>query len=117
MGNLFILISVSLGIVGQTVMKFGVNKLGQLSFNFDSLIKAFTSFFIWTGLGFYVFGSVFWILALSRSDLSYAYPMLGFGYLVVVLVSWLFLGESVTILRILGVCFISMGLFLVFKSA
>ncbi len=117
MGNIFILISIGINVVGQSVLKLGVNKLGTLSLGFDSILKAFTSPLVLGGLALYVVSSVFWILGLSHKDLSYAYPMLSLGYLAIVLVSWLFLGEQITALRILGVVFISIGVSLVFKSA
>jgi len=117
MGNLFILISVALNVAGQAVLKSGVNKLGALSMSGDSFVKAFSSLEVWGGLFFYGISSLFWILALSHKDLSYAYPMLSLGYILVVLVSWFLLGEQITPMRILGVAFISFGVYLVFKTA
>lgn len=117
MGNFFILISIGINVIGQSVLKAGVNKLGSLSLNFPSLLKAFTNPLVLFGLGLYVVSSVFWILGLSNKDLSYAYPMLSLGYLAIVLVSWFFLGEQITLLRLLGVAFIAVGVSLIFKSA
>ena len=76
MGNIFILISIAFNVAGQSVLKTGVNKLGALALNFASVFKAFTSPVVLGGLFLYLIGSVFWILALSHKDLSYAYPML-----------------------------------------
>lgn len=117
MGNIFILISIAFNVGGQTVLKAGVNKLGALSFNFAHILKAFTSPIVLGGLFLYLVSSVFWILALSHKDLSYAYPMLSMGYLAIILVSWFVLGENITVIRLVGVVLISFGIFLVFKSA
>jgi len=117
MGNIFILISIAFNVAGQSVLKAGVNKLGALTFSFSNIFKAFTDVFVIGGLFLYLVSSVFWILALSHKDLSYAYPMLSLGYLIVLFVSWKFLGESITPVRLLGVMFISIGLALVFRSA
>ncbi|MBD3360985.1 EamA family transporter [Candidatus Peregrinibacteria bacterium] len=117
MGNIFILISVALNVLGQTALKGGVNKLGALSLTLNSIFKAFTTPLVLSGLFLYAVSSIFWILALSHKDLSYAYPMLSLGYIAVVLMSWAILGEQVTIIRFLGVILISFGIFLVFKSA
>ena len=105
MGNIFILISILLNVAGQTVLKSGVNKLGSLSFDFTSIFKAFTSPLVIGGLTFYLASSVFWILALSREDLSYAYPMLSVGYLIIIITSWLFLGEQMNLVKMSGVIF------------
>ena len=117
MGNLFILISVAFNVAGQTVLKNAVNKLGALDLGVSSLIKAFSSIEVWAGLMIYVVSSIFWILALSHKDLSYAYPMLSVGYLLIILVSWFVLGEQISAPRLLGVVLISFGVFLVFKTA
>ncbi len=117
MGNIFILISIAFNVAGQSILKAGVNKLGALSFGFSNIVKAFTSVMVLGGLSLYLVSSVFWILALSHKDLSYAYPMLSVGYLAVIFVSWAFLAESITPVRLAGVFLISFGIFLVFKSA
>lgn len=117
MGNLYIIISVLLNVVGQTLLKAGVNKLGLLSLDFNSILAAVSSMKIWGGLAIYGVSSVFWILALSNKDLSYAYPMLSIGYLVIIMVSWLMLKEDINLIRISGVILISLGLLFVFKSA
>lgn len=116
MGNIFILISIFFNILGQSVLKMGVNKLGALSLSMSGLIKAFTSFLVLGGLALYVISSVFWILALSHKDLSYAYPMLSIGYVIILLVSWFVLGEHISLLRIVGVILVSFGIFLIVKS-
>lgn len=117
MGNIFILISIAFNVIGQSVLKSGVNRLGALNFDVSNILKAFTSPIVLGGLGFYLVGSIFWILALSHKDLSYAYPMLSIGYLLIILVSWFVFGEHITFIRLLGVVFISFGIFLVFKSS
>jgi multidrug transporter EmrE-like cation transporter len=117
MGNIFILISILFNVAGQSVLKFGVNKLGALSFNFDNIFKAFTSYAVLGGLFLYVISSVFWILALSHKDLSYAYPLLSLGYIAVLIVSWTLLGENISLIRLIGVFLISIGILLVFKSS
>lgn len=117
MGNIFILISVAFNVAGQSVLKVGVNKLGSLSFAVAPIVKAFTSPIVLGGLFLYLVSSVFWILALSHKDLSFAYPMLSLGYLAIIFISWAVLGEQITFLRLAGVVLISLGIYLVFKSS
>lgn len=117
MGNFYIITSIVINVLGQYLLKSGVNKLGHLSFGFDSLLKAFLTPLVLSGLFAYFISSIFWILALSQKDLSYAYPMLSLGYILVVAISWIGLNEQISAIRILGVIFISAGLFFVYKSA
>lgn len=117
MGNVFILISIVFNVIGQYVLKTGVNKFGEFSPQIMQILKVMLSPLVFGGLLLYAISSVFWILALSRNDLSYAYPMLSLGYIAVILISWFALGEEVNGARILGVALITVGVTLVFKSA
>jgi drug/metabolite transporter (DMT)-like permease len=57
-----------------------------------------------------------WFYVLTKVDLSIAYPFLALSYVLVLLFSWLILGESISALRIVGVSVISCGVILVAKS-
>ena len=115
---LLILANVFLVVCGQTLIKQGMNKIGSFSsmpiFNF--LIKAFTAPLVIIGLILYVISAVVWVMVLSRVDLSVAYPMLSLGYILILFSSWFFLGETITVLRIVGVFLICLGVFFVFRG-
>lgn len=116
--TLLILLNIVMVVSGQFCMKFGINKIG--SFNSipigQFLIKAFTAPLILLGIALYAVSAIFWIIILSKVELSFAYPMLSFGYVLILLVSWLFLGENMNFLKILGVIFISLGVILIFRN-
>ena len=68
------------------------------------------------GLACYAVSVVVWIVALSRVDVSIAYPMLSIGYVVnALLAGWLF-GEDVNAQRWLGIGVIVVGVVLVARS-
>jgi multidrug transporter EmrE-like cation transporter len=68
------------------------------------------------GLLCYALSVVVWIVALSRIDVSVAYPMLSVGYVVnALLAMWLF-GEDVSAQRWLGIAVILVGVTLVARS-
>jgi multidrug transporter EmrE-like cation transporter len=60
--------------------------------------------------------SVFWLVILSRIDLSYAYPMVSIGYIAVVLFSYFVFKENVSLIRWIGVITICAGVFLISRS-
>jgi len=68
------------------------------------------------GVAIYVAGTFFWLMVLSRVDLSFAYPMTSLSYLLIVLSSWYFLGESISPLRIIGVLTVIIGVSLIAQS-
>ena len=68
------------------------------------------------GLACYVVSVVVWIVALSRVDVSVAYPMLSIGYVVNALLAWWIFGEVVSLQRWLGIGVIIFGVVLVARS-
>lgn len=116
---IFILISVLLNVLGQLSLKLGTGHLGVIHFTpqpIAEIFRIFTNLQILSGLALYACSTVFWIAALSKSDLSYAYPFLSLGYILVILFSYLVLHENLSILRLTGMGFIMLGLiFIAFK--
>ncbi|MBA7681563.1 EamA family transporter [bacterium] len=115
----FIVIAVIIGVVGQLLIKYGLNKLGQIDFS-ESLIvsygKIFLSPFVISGSLVYFLSGFIWLYALSKVNLSFAYPFLALSYILILLASQWFLGENVSFLRWIGVLVICLGVFLVAKS-
>jgi multidrug transporter EmrE-like cation transporter len=71
---------------------------------------------LWVGLGCYGISVVVWILALSRVDVSIAYPMLSLGYVVNALAAWALFGEAMNLGRVLGIGIIMLGVFVLARS-
>jgi len=68
------------------------------------------------GLACYVVSVGVWIVALSRVDVSVAYPMLSLGYVVNAVAAWWLLGEPMSAMRGAGVLLILGGVWLVARS-
>lgn len=115
-----LLISMVLGVIGQVFIKKGLTSLGGLTFStafVNSFTRIFLSPFTILGLFLYFIGVFFWLYALSKVDLSYAYPFAaGLSYAFAMLVSWFILGESISHLRWIGVGVICLGVFIVARS-
>ena len=110
-----LLVAIGLGVVGQILIKLGLNKLGQS----PSVAKVISSIFtplVFSGFACYGISSLLYLNALSRLPLSYAYPMIAISYVAVVLASWKFLGEDINALRIAGLAVIIVGVVLVALS-
>jgi len=69
------------------------------------------------GLVCYAISVVVWILALSRVEVSVAYPMLSVGYVVNALAAWWLFDESLSATRLAGIAVILIGVWLVARSA
>lgn len=115
---MLILISILFGAVGQLLMKFGTNHVGAAEGDEVAalLVKYFTNLPILAGLSFYALSAVIWIFAISKVELSFAYPMVALSYVLVVTVSYFLFGESVGALRIAGLITIIAGVLMIAKS-
>jgi undecaprenyl phosphate-alpha-L-ara4N flippase subunit ArnE len=73
---------------------------------------------LWFGLWIGLFGvaTVCWLLALRRLDISYAYPLLSLGYVLVTALAALLLGEHVSRSHWLAIGLITCGAALVAGS-
>ena len=72
--------------------------------------------YILAGLMCYVFSVAVWIMALSRVQVSVAYPMLSIGYVVNAVAAYFLFGEAVTLQRLLGIGVIVIGVYIVARS-
>ena len=115
-----VLVTVAFNVVGQYLMKRGMMDVGRISGDLQMIVasisRAFLNPWVIAGVVAYGMSSIFWLVLLSRVDLSYAYPALSLGYVMVTLVGVLFLGEQVSTMRWLGVIVICTGVVLLSRS-
>ena len=115
----FILIAVVLAVTGQLFVKKGLNVLGTMDFSsgiFMAYLQVYKSPLVLIGTFIYLLSILFWIYALSKVELSFAYPFLALSYVLVILASWLILGEKIPFLRWLGLIVICIGVFIISRS-
>ena len=116
-----ILTGVLLNAAAQLLLKAGTNSIGPFEFAAGNIVPVGTRLalqpYILGGIACYVVSLVVWIMGLSRVEVSVAYPMLSIGYLVNALAAWYLFGESLSALRMTGIGFIIVGVFLVARSA
>ncbi|GAB4565398.1 MAG: SMR family transporter [Anaerolineae bacterium] len=114
------LFTIGFNVLGQFLLKRGMSQVGvirnDLSIIPETALKVITTPALIGGLVAYALSSIFWLVVLSRVDLSYAYPILSLGYVLVVLISWLLLGENVTWMRWAGVVVVCFGVWLVSRT-
>ena len=117
---LYILVSVFFSTVGQLLLKGGMNKLGSVTLSLNGLIPTLWRMAInpgvFFGLALYLVGPIFWLAALSRVDLSYAYPFASLSYVVMLLASWMMFDEKITLARIVGTIVICIGVLVIYRS-
>jgi multidrug transporter EmrE-like cation transporter len=112
-----ILLSVLLGAAGQVLVKFGAVNLNFNNENFFNIfLSILTNIPVMSGIIVYGISFLIWIKVLSKVELSYAYPMVSLGYVLIIIFSYFIFKENVTITRIFGVVIIIIGVIIVSKS-
>lgn len=106
------LLSVMLTVFGQLLLKLGMKQVGQVPLGelAAKLPVMFTNPKIVIGLGIYAFSALLWLSAISRLDLSFAYPLISLGIVLVSIISWLILQETQDPRRIFGSALIVVGI-------
>jgi multidrug transporter EmrE-like cation transporter len=116
-----VLFGVLLNAAAQLLLKAAANRVGPIDIQPHSLALAARNLVfsmpLIIGIACYVLSVIIWIVALSRADVSVAYPMLSVGYVVNALAAWALFGEAVTPMRLTGIGVIILGVFLVAGSA
>ena len=116
----YILVSVLAGAIGQVLLKKGMSSMGPLTLSlsklFSILWRMATNPYVIVGLFIYVGGTVFWLTALSRVDLSYAYPFASLSYVVMLAASWLLFRENISVVRLLGTLVVGVGVFIISRG-
>ncbi|MEO8408974.1 MAG: SMR family transporter [Propionivibrio sp.] len=115
-----VLAGVLLNAFAQLFLKAGARQIGHFEFSLGNAWPVgrslATSFPIIGGLTCYVVSVVIWILALSRVEVSIAYPMLSIGYVVNAGLAWFLFDEAVGPQRLIGIAVIIIGVILVARS-
>lgn len=115
---ILLFISISLAVAGQLFMKQGMMMFGKFPVTqlLANLVPMVFQPYVFVGILCFGVSSVFWLVVLSRIDLSLAYPMVSIGYVVVAIFSYLVFKENVSLLRWIGIITICLGVFLISRS-
>lgn len=108
-----LLTAISLTVTGELLLKAGMNRVGEFSASFDTLLRTFTEWRVVLGFILIFSGALFWLGVISRVDLSFAYPLLALSYVISLIPAHFVLKESVTPNRILGAFVIMIGVIIV----
>jgi len=108
-----IFIPIFLSAIAQIILKLGLGNLVLGSNIKNFFVKALSSPGVLFGLFLYGAGAMLWLIVLSREEVSFAFPLVSFAYVIAIVLSAIFLKESITLPRVLGSLFIIFGIFII----
>lgn len=113
-GFAYVLGSILFTVYGQIIVKWQVGKAGALPVSFSERIPFFLNLifnpWILSGILAGFFALVCWLAAMTKFDLSYAYPFMSLAFVLVLVLSAILFHEPLTAAKILGVILIIAGI-------
>ncbi len=121
LNHFYLFLAISFGIASQLIIKW---QMSAFNFNdyetmYDKFIFAFSMLlnpYIMISLVLTLLAGVTWMIAMTKFDISYAYPFTTLGFVFVFIFSVILFNEPVSWQKILGLGFIIMGLIISSKG-
>jgi multidrug transporter EmrE-like cation transporter len=104
-------------LIKQKLFQIGEFSSENLATSWRFFVSLFSSLQVWGGLLAIFISALAWIIALSKMELSVAYPVaIGLNFLIIMTFSVLVNGEPLTVNKMVGVGLIMVSLFFLFRS-
>ncbi|PUE63335.1 EamA family transporter [Arcobacter caeni] len=119
--HLYILLTVFFAVSSQLIIKW---QMKNYSFEgFDNIFEKFHFAFglllnpyILVSILFTLLSGLSWIIAMSKFDISYAYPFTALGFVFILFFSNVLFNESISIYKYIGVTCIVIGVFIISRD-
>lgn len=110
---LYIFGTIGFTVYGQLILKWRIAKFGHLPTDTFEKLKFLISLLfdpvILSGFAAAFLASLAWMAAMTKFDLSHAYPFMSLNFVVVLLLSGWLLSEPITLQKSIGVGLIVLG--------
>ena len=106
--------------VAQLCMKKGLAQTGINAVTFHNIVefglRSLSSWLVWAGISIYLVSFVLWLVIIYRIDLSIALLLGSAAYVLVPVMSIIFLNEHVSPVRWFGIAFVILGIYFISRS-
>lgn len=111
---MLILCSVLLSAFAQITLKIGMSSpIIQQAIASSSALTVIqsisTNIYVMGGLGLYFASAAVWLFVLAKVDVSFAYPFVGLGFVVTMLLAFFINGEVLSTAKVVGTLCIALG--------
>jgi drug/metabolite transporter (DMT)-like permease len=112
--HLFIAGTVVLTVYSQLIMRWQASAAGRLPTGIadqaEFVFRLLISPWVVSAIVATFFAGVMWLLAMTRFELSYAYPFMTLNYVLVLAASVLLFSESLSAAKLIGTAFVLIGI-------
>ena len=111
---ILIMCSVLLSAFAQITLKIGMSSpLVQHAIASSSTMTVLqsvsTNLYVLGGLGLYFASAAVWLFVLAKVDVSFAYPFVGLGFVITMLLAFFINGEVLNTTKVIGTLCIALG--------
>ncbi|NBJ68281.1 MULTISPECIES: EamA family transporter [Clostridia] len=114
MGYIYILGTIGFTVYGQLILKWKINQYGELPDAFWKkmmfLLQLLLNPWILSGLFAACLAALCWMVAMTKFDISYAYPFMSLSFILVFILSVLLFNEPVSTQKVIGFSLIIIGI-------
>jgi multidrug transporter EmrE-like cation transporter len=114
MSYVYVLCTVILTVYGQIAIKWQVLEAGPFPADpgdkIRFLARLLANAWVLSALAAALLAAISWMAAMTRLPLSYAYPFMSLAFVLVMIASAFFFGESITPLKATGIALVVLGL-------
>jgi len=119
--HFYLFLAIAFGVVSQLIIKWKMSefKFEDYTTMYDKFVLAFSMLlnpYILISLTFTLLAGVTWMIAMTKFDISYAYPFTTLGFVFVFIFSVILFNEPMSYNKIIGLFFIIIGLIISSRS-
>lgn len=118
--HFFIISTIFFTVYSQLVMRWQVSSAGPLPIDMSGKIAYVAHLLInpWvlSGIIATFFAGVSWMLAMTKFEISYAYPFVSLNYIFVLMAGFLIFNESVSMEKVIGSALVILGIIVLAKG-
>lgn len=118
--HFYILSTVVFTVYSQLIMRWQVSAAGEIPLDGVGKIRFIAMLlanpWVLSGIIATFLAGVSWMLAMTRFEISYAYPFVSLNYIIVLAASVLIFNESLNLPKIIGTVFVIIGIVVIAKG-
>lgn len=111
----FVMTPILMASVGELLLKWSLNSI-EVTLDLSGILTMVFNPMVILSLTLIISGGVVWLITMSKYELSFIYPFLSLNYVLILLGSRLFLGETISTQRVVAIGLIILGLFFISRS-
>lgn len=116
----YIVSTIIFTVYSQLVMRWQVSQAGELPVDFMGKVgfvgQLFLNPWIFSSITATLLAGISWMLAMSRFEISYAYPWISLNFVLMLALGVLLFGETFSFLKMLGTLLIIAGIIVIARS-